>query len=476
MHKARKRKTLVAQSRLWLMGFSTLILLILWVLQFALFTPFYHSLRLREIRDTGREVAQAYETQADFSYALRQVALNRNLRILLIDSSGWIIGNYDGFGTPFSVSGGRVSEKKIAQQLSSGQEASYIANDKDGARAVYLARVAPSPSGERYLYIASAIAPADASIRVMATQFVLITVILLLLSAVGSWLLSKRISQPIARLTESAKGLAKGEFQAEPQKEDYAEIVRLSAELTRATEEITKVERYRRELLANVTHDLKTPLTIIRFYAEMIRDFSFWGGGEKARQHSTKIIEESGRLTEMVNELLEVSKLEQTNEIAMEPLRLDVLLRETLERFDVLKSQGIQLAPSITDGITVMGQRDLLARAAYNLIANAMSFAGDDQRVWVRLLLKDDGKTARVEVTDAGPGIAPEELEHLWERYYKSTQSHRRGVAGSGLGLSIVQTALRLHNAHFGAESTLGSGSVFWFEMPVFSPEKAKKL
>jgi len=470
-----KNRSLVTQSWLWLTGFSAFILAILWVLQFALFTPFYQTLRRREIVRAGRAIVAAFEGEGDFA-RLGHYAFSQNLRIMLIDGERWILGNFDGFGTPFSVGGGRVTiTQEEAERLrgflaAPEEELSYIvADDMSGSRAVFLAKVTPSPSGDRFLYVASPIPPIDSTISVMATQFMIITALLLLLSAAMAWLLSKRISRPILRLTDSAKGLASGDFKARPSPHDYAEIVELSQELTRATQELSKAERYRRELLANVSHDLKTPLTIIKFYGELLRDVS-GGDPEKRGAHCEKIIEESDRLADMVNELLEASKLTQTQSIELAPLRLDSLLRECIDRFSALQElENFQFELAIQEDITVQGKKDLLARAVYNLIANAVSFAGDDKRVWVRLFTyeAEGARLARVEVLDAGPGIPPEELPHIWERYYKSSQPHQRGVTGSGLGLSIVKTALQLHGARFGAESEPGRGSCLWFELTV---------
>ena len=467
------------QSWLWLTGFSAFILAILWVLQFALFSPFHQALRRREIVKAGREIVAAFEGGGDFA-RLRQYAFNQNLRIMLIDGERWILGNFDGFGTVFSVGGGRIiisqEEMRRWQEFIAGPESSelsYIATDEQGGRAVYIAKVAPSPSGDRFLYVGSPIPSTDTTISVMATQFMIITVLLLLLSAAMAWLLSKRISRPILRLTDSAKGLARGEFTARQAPGDYAEIIELTEELVRATQELTKAEGYRRELLANVSHDLKTPLAIIKCYAELLRDVS-GGDPEKRDAHCGKIIEESDRLAEMVNELLEASKLQQTQSIELTPLRLDSLLRETAGRFSALQEhEGFQFELDIEEDVTVSGRKDLLGRAVYNLLANAVSFAGEDKRVWLRLRTYEaEGngqaartRLARVEVADAGQGIPPEELPHIWERYYKSSQPHRRGVTGSGLGLAIVKTALQLHRARFGAESELGRGSCFWVEM-----------
>jgi len=460
----KRHKKLAAQSWIWLTGFSACILAVLWVLQFALFNVFFFGLRRVEMRRTGREVVRAYENQSDPS--LRQYALERNLRILLIDGAGWILGSFDGFDSLLGAVGGRLAfgaeeARRITGFLEGpGRELCYISGDR--GRVVYIARVMPSPSGERFLYVGSPIPPADATISVMATQFMLITVLLLLFSAAAAWFLSRRISGPILRLTESAKGLAKGEFRAVPEQRDNAEIAELRGELARATQELTKAERYRRELLANVSHDLKTPLTIIKMYGELLRDISA-DTPEKRTAHCAKIIGESDRLTAMVDELLEVSRLEQTAEIQMEVLRLDVLLRETAERFYALaEKREVQFAYEIKREAVVRGSAELLGRAVYNLIANAVNHLGDDRLVIVRLRVIDG--FARVEIEDHGPGIPAEELAHVWERYYKTEGHHERGT---GLGLSIVKTALRLHNAKYGAESELGRGSLFWFEVEI---------
>ncbi len=468
-------RSLVTQSWAWLTGFSAFILAILWVLQFALFTPFYQSLRRREVEKSGRVIVEAYENNIDFTEQLSQFAFSQNLRILLIDSEGWIIGNFDGFGNMFSLGGGRAefsrAEFESCKEFfmnSKKSEFSYVVSGNGGGRAVYIAKVSPSPAGDRFLYVGSPIPPNDTTASVMARQFMIITVLLMLLSAAMAWLLSKRISQPILRLTKSAKDLAKGAFSAKASSRDYTEIVQLTEELTHATEELNKAERYRRELLANVSHDLKTPLTIIKFYAELLRDVS-GDNPEKRTVHCEKIVEESDRLTEMVNELLEVSKLEQTERIDLEPLRLDRLIRGTADRFNALQErEGMRFELSVEDNVTVQGKKDLLERAVYNLIANAVRFAGDSKCVWIRLFTIESGdrKTARAEIIDAGPGIPQEELPHIWERYYKSSQPHQRGITGSGLGLSIVKTALVLHRASFGASSQAGKGSTFWFELP----------
>jgi signal transduction histidine kinase len=472
------RKSLAVQSWFYLTGFSVFILLILWLLQFAFFKPFYESMRLQEIRRTGREIVREYEESSGSMGELWKSAFRQNLRILLLDGASNIVVNFDGFGTLFDDAGGkgRVDEPELLLRFAASGEAesAFIVAGKgsESGRAVYIARVQPSTSGERYIYVASPIPAQDSTVRVLAAQFLIITVILLLLSALLAVLLSRRIAHPILALKDAATGLARGQFRAVPSKRAYSEITELSSELERATEELAKAERYQKELVANVSHDLKTPLTIIRFYGELLRDVS---GADPAKRtaHCEKIIEEADRLSGMVNEMLELSKLEQqAMDADDQPLNLSALLCETAGRFTALcEKEGYRFECAIAPELWVSGQEALLARALYNLIANAVNYTGEDKRVLLRLFPlagSDDGATrVRVEISDTGEGIPQEELEQIWARYYKSSQPHRRGVVGAGLGLSIVQSALEYHGAVYGVTSALGQGSTFWFEMPM---------
>ncbi|MDR2525406.1 MAG: HAMP domain-containing histidine kinase [Oscillospiraceae bacterium] len=490
-----RRHSLAIQSWGYLTGFSAFILLILWLLQFALFTPFYETMQLDEIRRAGRAIAKEYESAEQKTQALQKIwqsAFRRNLRVMLLDGASNVVLNFDGFGSPFEPGGGRgrMDEPELLLEFaeSGSTESTCISRTDTNAgkqssdygegdvmrRAVYLARLQPSASGgDRYLYVASPIPAQDSTVRVLMTQFVIITFILLVLSSFAAILLSRRIARPILALKDAATNLAKGGFRAPAQKNGYSEIDALSQELVHTTEELAKTERYQKELVANVSHDLKTPLTIVRFYAELLRDIS-GANPERRTAHCEKIISETEKLTGMVNEMLELSRLEQAAADARHsPLHLSGLLRETAGRFTALsESEGYLFESDIAPHVFVCGQEALLGRVIYNLIANAVNHTGEDKRVLLRLLTvqNENGANppkARVEISDTGNGIPPEELEHIWERYYKSSQPHRRGIIGTGLGLSIVRDALERHCALYGVTSVPGQGSTFWFEIPV---------
>ena len=239
------------------------------------------------------------------------------------------------------------------------------------------------------------------------------------------------------------------------------ELDDLNDSLTQSAENLSEAREYQKELLANVSHDLRTPLTMIRGYAEMIRDIS-WEDETQRNADTGVIIKEADRMTALVNEILEYSRLagKQAKTIFMD-VDLSALTESVIDRFEPLfKRDGGVFERKITQGLHVSGDANLLERMVFNLIDNAVNHSADpDKRISVAVW-ESEGHTY-LEVRDHGEGIAPEELPHIWEKYYTSRQRDNKGV--SGLGLAIVKQIAVLHRAEVKAESTPGEGSTFTF-------------
>jgi signal transduction histidine kinase len=273
------------------------------------------------------------------------------------------------------------------------------------------------------------------------------------------------MTRPIVDLTKGAQRLAHGDFSTEFDGRGFTETEQLATTLNYAAQELRTLDSDRKELLANVSHDLKTPLTIIKIYAETIRDVT-GGDATKRQAHCETIIEEANRLTDMVNEIVEISRLESgAASVVMGEVDLAACLQETMTSFNILvESEGYTFDLETVDEAPITGNEHYMRRALYNLIGNAINYTGEDRYVGIRLT-----RTAthvRFEVADHGPGIATDKIATIWDRYYKSRSSHKRAVIGSGIGLSIVRHILTLHGATFGVTSAPGTGSRFWFEVP----------
>lgn len=228
---------------------------------------------------------------------------------------------------------------------------------------------------------------------------------------------------------------------------------------------LSKAEQARKDFLANISHDLRTPLTMIRGYAEMVRDIS-WEDEAQRENDLAIIIRETNRLTELVNDILELTALQsQTQAAQYGEVDLSGAAQDVIRQFTPLCEQrGCVIKLELEPGQFVRGEPVQLSRVLYNLIDNAISHAGESQIVHVSL--KRAGQTVRVEVQDHGEGIPPEEIPCVWERYFTSKQRKSKREH-SGLGLAISKEILLAHGAKFGVNSAIGQGSCFWFEMNV---------
>jgi signal transduction histidine kinase len=483
----RKTKGLKYQNWLHLMAFSLIILVVLGALQFLFLGRFYQSMKLNEIKKIGDKIADKFN-QEDMYSIMGEYAFARNLRIVLLDEGGRVTGHFDGFpqegfGRPQGGGLGVFPAASLSLALEklekSGSDRTHYLDKNErlnSSQSVFIARAADRGGQVYYLYISSPVPPIDATVSALKQQFIIITAILLFLSLVTAQWMSKKMSQPLIRLTESAGRLVKGELDAVFSEEGYTEIRQLASALNYAVGEIRSLDIYRRELIANVSHDLKTPLTIIKFYGEMVRDVS-GDNPEKRNEHCATIIREADWLAGMVEEILELSKLEGGNaDITKEEVNLSRCLEDTLKSFQALADKdGYVFTADLEEGMYVLGNEPMLRRVLYNLIGNAVNFTGEDKRVAISL--KSTGNLIRFTVSDSGKGIPEKSRNAIWDRYYKSGETHKRAVVGFGLGLAIVKNILILHGAQYGVDSERGGGSSFWFSLEKVAPSlpEAKK-
>ena len=308
-------------------------------------------------------------------------------------------------------------------------------------------------SSTPYLVILSArLTPVNATVQMIRQELIFVSIVMI-------------ISKPLSQMNESAKELAKGNYDVEFHDQSSLEISELGNTLNYTARQLKKTEQLQHELIANVSHDLRTPLTMIQAYAEMMRDIP----GENTPENVQVIIDEAGHLTGMVNDLLDISKLQAgVTQLNKTQFNLTKNLQAAVQRIGRMASANeftIELICDHDQEVFVDADEFKIYQVVYNLINNALNYSGDSRHVIVRQ--ECIGDTVKVSVQDFGPGIAKENLPLVWERYYKVDKEHRRSFNGSGLGLAIVRKILELHNAQYGVDSTLGQGSTFWFCLKV---------
>ncbi len=314
----------------------------------------------------------------------------------------------------------------------------------------------------RLVLVSSVLTPVDATVRVLQMQFVIASVVFVVLSVILAWFMAKKIASPIVHINYAAKGLASGTYQP-PQEGSYREVAELRETLTTIDGELRKSEQLQRDLIANVSHDLRTPLTMIIGYGEAIRDLP----GEDSAENIQVVIDEAGRLSQLVNDVLDLSKLQSgVEQFDMALTGLTELLRDTVARLNAMvQPNGFFIVLQAEEDVFVLADEVRLTQIVYNLLLNALAHTGDDQCVTVRQTAAQG--RVRVSFTDSGNGIPEEELANIWLRYYQVHSHERRHTMNSGLGLSIVHALVQHHGGTCGVESTLGKGSTFWFELPL---------
>lgn len=433
-------------------------------------------MKINGVIGTAEKIKEDY-LKEDAVSRIEETAFKNSLLIMITDASGNIIFSSDehGFGIQENIRPGINAGNfpnnprplprdypEFLEKILSGEE-KYITYKVTqfgfgGQTLIYGSKI-----GEDILYISTPLDPVNATTSILRTQLLYVTILALLLGFVIAYFISKKLSKPISQITRSAAELAAGNYEVRFRKGEYAEIDKLAETLNYTARELSRVENLRRELIANISHDFRTPLTMIKSYSEMIRDIS-GENKEKREKHLRVIIEESDRLTLLVNDILELSLVQAGEEKArFENINLSDITRKTLSRFEPLaEKEGYIIKSTIGSDLYVFADGLRMEQVLYNLIGNAVNYIGDDKTIEVSL--SDRGSRVRFEVRDFGAGIPKDEIPYIWERYYR-VKTHRRAALGTGLGLSIVKGILELHKAGYGVESSVGQGSRFWFEI-----------
>lgn len=307
------------------------------------------------------------------------------------------------------------------------------------------------------------ITPLSATVQMLRIQILCIGVLFFILAGFLAVWMSRFIAKPIEDINRSSKELARGNYDVSFNGRGYREITELSDTLNVTAQALGRVDRLRKDLVANVSHDLRTPLTMIIGCGEVMRDIP----GENTPENIQIIVDEAQRLSLLVDDLLNLSQVE-AGVRRMEKSRFNLTeeIRKTLSRYQKLvEQQGYTVAFEAEGDAWVYADQVKIGQVVYNLINNAISFTGEEKKVTVRQNIT--ASQVRIDVIDYGVGIPPEEMDSIWDRYYSKKTPHRRAVIGTGLGLSIVKEVLQLHNAAFGVDSKPEKGSDFWFILPL---------
>ena len=469
--------------------FTTIMLLLLWVFQIAFLEPTYRILRTLNVRSSTKSIVNTIITSPnERSRRVDIISTENNISTVIYDmqSRRIIYRSNPGVITNLFREIQEEDLLDIVDRLSTNEDLTlYIVQSAENGRIGRFLSENPRGSLRAIVYIMTAdingspslvvtfgdVLPVNSTKMTLRVQLIIISFIVIAASLVISSRAARKISKPIAQINDDAKIMASGNYDIEFHGTGYSEIEELSTTLSNTAIQLKKVDKMSRQLVANVSHDLRTPLTMISGYGEIIRDVP----GENTPENVQVIIDEANRLTTLVNNLLDISKLESdTIQLNIVPINVETLMENVLSSYSRLSdTKGVDIKLEIDDPtINFMGDPIHLTQVFQNLINNAINHVGEDKTVYLKCT-RCHGKV-QFEVIDHGDGISEEDLPHIWERYYKADKRHTHTRSGSGLGLAIVKIILELHKAEYGVKTGINKGADFWFRLPILTKEEAK--
>ncbi len=465
-------------------GFTGAVILLLWLLQIVFLGTIHRSVRISETKDIGKKLASYTEAPLTLENKAEKLARSKSVCIVAYRFDGnratemfscdvtenCVIHSMSqsdliSFHDKAKENGGKLIKYYSYNNEDDLYEQSNEASD--GQSIVY-SFIVKDARGDDMLFIINAyVAPVASTVRTLNYLLIIISITMIILSVVLTFILSHSITKPITDISASAKELAKGNYKVTFGGGSYREAEELSETLSYAASELSRVDNLRSELIANTTHDLRTPLTMITGYAELMRDFE----NENTSENAAIIADEAKRMTSLVNDMLEISKLE--NGVAKansERFNITEAVASEIEKYSQFcRNDGYTLRFEANESVTVVTDRTKIIRALLNLVNNALTYTGADKTVIVRqdVYFTGEKNALRYSVIDTGEGIPEDKLPMIWDRYYKVDSPHKRSVQGSGLGLSIVNKLMTLIGGRCGVLSSQGNGSIFWIEIDI---------
>ncbi|HBA37375.1 MAG TPA: hypothetical protein DCY94_01500 [Firmicutes bacterium] len=448
-------KTFNFRTTVTIVLFSIFILLLLYFCQNIYLNYYYEVYKIDQVESIANKIS----SQEDLNEYFAKVSNEVDVCIKYVGELGVVSYNEDTKGCLLNSQNAKIDGLMKEMYQSENETMFYrITNPRYNTKSFLFGM----RLGNAYVFINSQLETMDETNRALKNQVVYLLIIVIFLSIVIASFISRNITKPIFEITKKARKLGKGDYSVVFEKSGIDEIDELSDTLNNAKNEMQKTDDYRRDLMANVGHDLKTPLTLIKSYAEMVRDITY-KDDTKRDEHLNVIINETDRLNELVCDIIELSKLEASAEdLKIERFDLVAEIKNTISKFEILElTENYNFVYEGLDKAFIYADRKKMGQVIYNLINNAVNYTGDDQTVYVKTSKVKDG--IKIEIIDTGKGIDEETIKYVWNRYYKTEKKHKRNKVGTGLGLSIVREILEAHGFKYGVESKIGSGTNFYF-------------
>ncbi len=452
--------------------FSIAILLLLWMFQIVFLKPFYRNTRINDVRYVASVIEDNLKKDT-LSEGVVKLVIQNNVCISVYNEQGDQVYFVDTLGVNcFILSQNHQDNPYFMNQyieqakIVSGTDFYfYMTSTNNDSEMMFYGKEVIADFTSYFVFVNAPIEPLDSTIKILQDQFGYVSIAVFVLSTFVALIIASRLSKPLQSMVKSAKKLAGGDVKVEFDHSDYTEFSELAQTLNYATQEIAKMDELRKDLIANVSHDIKTPLTTIKAYAEMIKEIS-GSNKEKRNEHLDIILAEASHLDILVSDMLKLSQFNQPELlINTTTVHLKSMIENIVQLFyGTVKNLNVGIVMNVDEALIVYCDEVKVGQVIFNYINNALSHVGKDRRVYINAVVKKD--MARIEVVDHGRGIQADDLPYIWDRYYKIDKNFTRSDTGSGLGLAIVKSICLAHDLNFGVTSD-DKETKFYVDLPM---------
>ena len=417
---------------------------------------------LESLEKTARNISATYGTSA-FRNAINSVIYQGEFRVRVMRETGEILIDTSDLSVYLGWPEIQIDTGEMIRCLDHSDGYFYlIREDTEGISWIVYGQVIASWDDVReVLLVTKSTQDEIQKIQQQIFMLAVVTAASLLVSFLLSWYLAKSYLKPIREITDCAELLAKEKYDIEFPSSEYTEIATLSETLKLAADSMVNYEKNRRDMIANVSHDMRTPLTIIKAYAEMIKTIS--GNNPKKRnQHLDVIISQSDSLSEFVNQTLELSRLQShTLKLEREVFSMSELVRSICGHLRTVDQGRHEFRLFLDQDTTVWADAGRVEQIVQNLVNNSLKYGGNV----IDLAVHRYQEVVRLEIIDYGEGIAKEKIPYIWTKYYR-IKPYGKENGNAGVGLSIVKEIAEMHGIMYGVDSDVNQGARFWFDFP----------
>ncbi|MCR5447960.1 MAG: HAMP domain-containing histidine kinase [Solobacterium sp.] len=463
-----KKTSLKWQIAFYLGAFAAVLIAVIWIFQMFLLQPMFEKSKISAVRKTADTVSEAILSSSDdLNEAIYDISVQNETCVRILTSNMNVIAGNSGCAL-YRMSGHELREnidnavKNGGSYLNTSTDPGFEMDGRELKEITYT-KIVEKGDDLNVVMVYTGITPLSATTNTLRSQLKWITLIVIVLITLIIIVLNRKIALPLSSITKEAARLPDGAFHADEKNNQYLEAQQLNETLEQAADDIRKADQAKRDLIANVSHDLRTPLTMISGYGEMMQDLP----GENNEENLQVIIDESKRLTSLVNDLLDLSKM-QAGRITLELQDFDLaeLVSSEIRKYDVYQyNESFEFEVHLPEKAMVHADEKRIEQVFNNFMTNAINYSGSARKIIITMT--EENGSVRTSVRDFGEGIDEKDLRNIWDRYYKVDKQHVRFSSGSGLGLSIVKEILDLHDAKYGVSSKKNEGSTFWFELPL---------